>query len=73
MNENLFGFIFVLIGLFPIAAVLFNWQFFMNNYRARLVAKVLGQTGMRVFYILLGLGFVVFGFLNVIGVVKLAS
>ena len=73
MSPNLFGIVIALIGIFPIAAVLFNWQFFMNNRRARLVTSILGEKGMRVFYIIFGLVLTVFGFLIVTGLIDIPN
>jgi hypothetical protein len=52
--------ILVSIGLFTFAGGLFDWDWFMTQRRARLVVKVVGRTGARVFYILLGIGIAIF-------------
>ena len=41
-------------GIFSIAGALFNWDWFMNNSRARGIVDRLGREGARVFYGLLG-------------------
>ena len=71
MSPIVTGVLCIIIGFFPVAAVLFNWQFFMQNRKARVMASILGETGMRVFYVLLGLAFIIGGFLLTIGVVKI--
>ena len=50
-----FMIIMVLSGLFSICGAIFNWDFFFENYKARPVVKLIGRTGARVFYVLVGL------------------
>jgi hypothetical protein len=45
----------ILAGLFSIAGAAMNWEFFMNNRRARPFVSVLGPNGARIFYVGLGL------------------
>jgi hypothetical protein len=56
-----------LIGLFSMAGGLFDWNWFMTNRRAWLFVKLLGRTGARVFYVLLGLGLIILGILGAYG------
>ncbi|MEM7737274.1 MAG: immunity 17 family protein [Deinococcota bacterium] len=67
MSEDtlMFGFIF-LAGCFSMAASYYQWGWFMNNRRARLVVKFLGYQGARIFYGLLGGGLAVVGLLGFI-------
>jgi len=51
------------IGLFTMAGGLFDWDWFMKSRRAWLFVKLLGRTGARILYVLLGLGFIILGFL----------
>jgi len=53
--------IFVLGGVFSIVAAVLDWDWFMNNYRARLFVSLFGRTGARIFYVILGIGLIVFG------------
>lgn len=46
---------FVLAGLFSFAGAVFDWEWFMTNYRAALFVKLLGRNGARVLYALLGI------------------
>jgi small neutral amino acid transporter SnatA (MarC family) len=55
--------ILVPLGLLSMAGGLFDWQWFINNWRVRAISKLLGRTGARLFYTLLGLGLVVLGYL----------
>ena len=50
-----FMLIMALGGIFSICGAIFNWDFFLENYKARPVVKLIGRTGARVFYVLIGL------------------
>jgi len=58
-----------LVGLFSMAGGLFDWNWFMTSRRARLFVKLLGRTGARIFYVLLGLGLLILGILLAYGVI----
>lgn len=51
----------VLVGLFPIAAAYFDWEWFMTHRKTRLFVSALGRKGARIFYALLGLAFIIAG------------
>jgi hypothetical protein len=55
--------VFILIGLFSILGGILNWNWFMNNSRARFFVNILGRNGARIFYIGLGIFLVAFGVL----------
>lgn len=62
MDGNpLLGLLFGSIGLFTLAAVACDWEWFFTNRRARFFTWLLGRTGARLFYGALGIGFVVLG------------
>jgi hypothetical protein len=68
------GILFVAIGLFSIAGGAFDWNFFMEHSKAAFFTKILGsRTRARAFYIILGLGFIVFGILGLLGVIDFNS
>jgi predicted lysophospholipase L1 biosynthesis ABC-type transport system permease subunit len=69
IDKIILGLVIILFGLYPIAGAYFNWNWFMNNRRARLFVTILSRDGARVFYSLLGLVFIVIGLLMVIGFV----
>ena len=58
---NPWGLAFVVIGMFSIAGGACNWDWFMNHHRARMICSILSRGGARVFYVVLGVAFVVFG------------
>jgi hypothetical protein len=58
---NYLGFIFIFAGLFSAAGALFEWPWFMEHRRARFFVRILGYTGARMFYLLLGVGLGIFG------------
>ena len=54
---------FILIGLFSIAAGILNWDWFMENSRARFFVRIFGRSGARIFYVALGVFIIVVSFL----------
>ncbi len=50
-------------GIFSIAGALFNWNWFMNNTRARGIVGLLGREGARIFYGVLGVFLLITGIL----------
>lgn len=58
--------IFLLCGLFSIAGAVFNWDFFFSNRKARVFVRLLGRTGARIFYGILGIAIIVMGIMVVI-------
>jgi hypothetical protein len=45
------------VGVFCLLGSFKDWDFFMNNRRARIVVSLVGRKGARWFYALLGLAF----------------
>jgi hypothetical protein len=64
------GLILVAVGIFALSGAIFDWEWFMNNRKARLFVTILSRTGARIFYGLLGSGFVVAGILFAMGIIK---
>ena len=67
------GLIFVALGIFALSGSIFDWEFFMNSRKVRFLAKFLTRTGARIFYGLLGSGFIVVGILTAMGIIKDAN
>lgn len=56
MNENILVAILVVAGgVLSIVASIFNWNWFFENRRAYIFNKILGRTGARIFYNVLGI------------------
>ncbi|MBL8797815.1 MAG: immunity 17 family protein [Planctomycetia bacterium] len=66
---NWYGLLFVAIGLFSATAAACDWEWFMTHYKARFFVSIFGRTGARIFYVLIGLGFVVLGVLFMLGII----
>ena len=67
------GIILILVGLFSMAGGYFNWNWFMENRRARFFSKILGsRTRGRIFYIVLGTFVIIFGISTMLGFVDLS-
>ena len=47
--------IFIGAGIFSICGAVFDWDWFMNNYKARPFMKIFGRTGTRIIYALIGI------------------
>ncbi len=63
------GLLIVAIGAFALSGAGFDWDWFMENRKARFFVSIFGRTGARVFYALLGAGLVVLGVLIAAGVI----
>jgi hypothetical protein len=64
IDETSWGFlILIAFGLFSIAGALFDWDWFMEDRRARFIVKILGRSGARVFYVLLGIAMIILAFI----------
>jgi len=68
---NPYGIIVILIGGFCLAAAVADWDWFMNHYKARFFVKILGRTGARVFYGILGAALSIIGILSTFGAISL--
>ena len=67
---NPLGLVLVAAGLFSICGAVFDWDWFINSYKARLFVALLGRNGARIFYGILGLIIVVLGGLITLGIVR---
>ena len=68
MKEPL-GLLLVLGGLFAIAGAVFNWEWFMSSRKARTLVRLLGRSGARISYCLLGSAITILGLLITFGIV----
>jgi hypothetical protein len=64
--------IFVFVGLFSVSGAVYNWDWFMNTRKARVLVRALSRTGARFFYGGLGAILVVIGLLAGLGVIEVA-
>ena len=64
------GLIIVAAGVFSICGAIFDWDWFINSRKARFFVSILGRTGARIFYGVLGVGIVVLGGLLAAGVIE---
>ena len=66
------GIVFILVGIFSLAGAGFNWDWFMEHRKARFFTKILGgRERARIFYLVLGVAFLIFGTLGIIGIINL--
>ena len=59
----------VLAGLFSFAGAVFDWEWFMTNYKAAVFVRILGRNGARLLYALLGLVLVALGLGGAFGLI----
>ena len=57
------NFILVLCGVFTVFCAYKDFDWFMDNYKASPLVKLLGRNGARIFYMVIGVLFIVGGFL----------
>jgi small neutral amino acid transporter SnatA (MarC family) len=71
MVKNLIvGILVILSGLFSLISSIKNWNFFFENTRARFIVRILGRTGARIFYGILGSALVLMGILLTFNLIK---
>ena len=66
---NFLGLIFVAIGVLSVMGGIFNWDWFFNTFKARMVVKTFGRNAARLFHCILGLALIVVGALTTFGIV----
>jgi len=59
----------ILAGLYSFAGALFDWEWFMTDYKAVVFVRLLGRTGARILYAFLGLLLMAFGFASAFGLI----
>ncbi len=64
--------ILLVSGAFSALGGVMNWEWFMNNRRARLVVRLLGRSGARGFYVLLGLAIAGIGAAGLLGFIDMS-
>lgn len=64
------GWVVAAVGVFAILGAVMDWEWFMTHRRARVLVRLFGRNGARVFYGLLGTALVVLGGLFAAGVVQ---
>jgi hypothetical protein len=66
-----FLFLFLLIsGIVSFLGAWQQWDWFMNNHKAKFISMFLGKTGARIFYILIGIVLAVGGTLGLLGIIQ---
>jgi hypothetical protein len=70
---ELFSGFIILAGLFSLAGAVYNWDWFMNARKARFIVSILGRSGARCLYGLLGVAFIMLGILSLTGVIDLQT
>jgi hypothetical protein len=64
------GWILMAAGLFSISGAVMDWDWFMENRKAKLWTTLFGRNGARIFYGILGVAIVIAGVLMTTGVIS---
>jgi len=67
---NSMGLLVVAIGSFLVATAIFDWDWVMDNRRARLLSSLITRPGARLAYGVLGVGAIVVGVLMTTGIIS---
>ncbi len=67
------GGVFIFSGLFSLIASIKEWEFFFNAHKASWIENLIGRSGARIFYGILGIALIIVGLLSFTGTVDLAS
>lgn len=73
MSFEIYGYLFIAVGLFTIWGALAKPAFFWSSRKAERTRKLLGDGGSMLLYILLGGGLSLVGVLVLVGVIKLVG
>jgi hypothetical protein len=72
MNKETFTQIFFMaVGIFSVLGAFFEWDFFFKNRRAVFVLNLLGKSGARIFYIVVGVILFSIAFLDMIDIIDI--
>ncbi|PCH75691.1 MAG: hypothetical protein COB98_08505 [Flavobacteriaceae bacterium] len=69
MSETTINILFMLIGVFAIVASVLEWNFFFNSKKAQGLIAILGRKGTKIFYIVIGVGLLLVGFLDMMDII----
>lgn len=56
--------IIIACGIFSICGAVCDWDWFMNNYKAKPLVTIFGRNGARIFYGILGAVIIVLGIVS---------
>lgn len=56
--------IIIACGIFSLLGAVNNWDWFFNNYKAQPFVKMIGRTGARIFYGILGAFIIIIGIMS---------
>lgn len=72
LNISNVGVIFLFAGAFVTFCSVKDFNWFMNNRKAKIITKLLTRRGARYFYATIGVMMFVFGAMNVMGIVSMS-
>lgn len=73
MSFQVYGYLFIVVGLFILWGVLAKPAFFWSSRKAERTRKLLGEGGTMVLYLILGTALAVVGILIAAGIINLVN
>lgn len=73
MNKEVLFYVMLALGILILFAAITNWEWYFKQRRAQVMIKLMGRTGARIFYALLGLLFSGFGWMVLSGRIDINS
>ena len=73
MSFEVYGYLFIAVGLFTLWGALAKPAFFWSSRNAERTRKLLGEGGTMLLYLILGAALVVVGILSAVGVIHLMN
>ena len=70
---NPIGILLIAIGAFSLSGAYFDWEWFMNSRKARIIVMIFTRSGARIFYALLGVTLVTLGVLALTGIIEMSK
>lgn len=67
---NTYGFVPIAFGVIGLCGAFFEWDWFYDCLRVRILVKLFGRIGTRIFYGVLGFSLVAIGVLMTMGVLS---
>lgn len=67
MDQITGGMVVIGVGLLCIVGALLNWRIVVGS--GKLIPRLLGPTGAKIFMVLVGVGFIVYGIVLIMGLV----
>jgi small neutral amino acid transporter SnatA (MarC family) len=68
--ELFINILFIVVGVFVLIVSIMNWDWYFNSTKAQRLIRLIGRTGSRIFYSIIGLLLVIIGIGLITGFLK---